>query len=124
VGDIFFSLLWFFMFFIWIWLLIMVFADVFRSDDLGGWAKALWTLFVIVLPYLGVFIYLVARGNKLSERAASSARRKDEHMRAYVQGVAGSGSSPAAEIQHLSELRSSGVLTDDEFARAKAKLLA
>ena len=63
VGEVFWSMLWFTLFFIWIWLLISVFADIFRSDDLGGWGKALWSLFVIVLPYLGVFVYLIARGH-------------------------------------------------------------
>ena len=69
VGQVFWSMLWFFLFFIWIWLLIMVFADIFRSHDMGGFAKALWVIFVIFLPYLGVFVYLIARGHKMSEHA-------------------------------------------------------
>jgi hypothetical protein len=75
-GQVFLSMLWFFLFFIWIWLLIVVFADIFRSHDLGGWGKALWTIFVIVLPYLGVFVYLIARGGKMADRAAESAGRR------------------------------------------------
>src|SRR3954466_8271811 len=70
-GDVFLSMLWFFLFFIWIWLLITVFADIFRSDDLSGWGKALWTILVIVLPYLGVFAYLIARGKKMGEHAVN-----------------------------------------------------
>jgi predicted permease len=75
-GQVFLSMLWFFLFLIWICLLVAVFADIFRSHDLGGWGKALWTIFVIVLPYLGVFVYLIARGGKMSERRADSAWRR------------------------------------------------
>ena len=122
-GDVFLSMLWFFLFFIWIWLLISVFADIFRSDDMGGWGKAGWTILVIVLPYLGVFVYLIARGKKMGEHAARDARRQDEQMRAYVQGVAGAPSA-AAEIERLAALRTSGAISDEEFQQAKAKLLA
>ena len=73
VWDAFWTMLWFFLFFIWIWLLIMVFSDIFRSHDLSGWGKALWTMFVIVLPYLGVFVYLIARGKKMGEHAVRDA---------------------------------------------------
>jgi hypothetical protein len=124
VGDVFLSMLWFFLFFIWIWLLISVFADIFRSDDLSGWGKALWTVFVIVLPYLGVFVYLIARGKKMSEHAMHQAQRQEADRRAYVQSVAGSGpASPAEEIARLAQLRDSGALTDEEFQQAKSKLL-
>lgn len=126
LGDVILAMMWFFLFFIWIWLLITVFADIFRSDDMGGWAKALWTIFVIVLPYLGVLIYLIARGRKMGEHAAREAQRRDEQMRSYVQSVAGSsgGTSTAAEIKGLADLRASGALSEEEFAQAKAKLLA
>ncbi len=80
-GDVFWSMLWFFLFFIWIWLLIAVFADIFRSQDLSGWAKALWTVFVIVLPYLGVLVYLIARGHKMSEHAVQAAQAQDAATR-------------------------------------------
>ena len=123
-GDVFLSMLWFFLFFIWIWLLITVFADIFRSDDLGGWGKALWTIFVIFLPYLGVFVYLIARGKKMGEHAVRDAQRQDEQMRAYVQEVAGSGQSTAGELEKLAQLHQQGVITDEEFAQGKAKLLA
>jgi uncharacterized membrane protein YccF (DUF307 family) len=85
-GQVFLSMLWFFLFLIWICLLVVVFADIFRSHDLGGWAKALWTIFVIVLPYLGVFVYLIARGGKMSERRPDSAGRTAWH--ATTSGVA------------------------------------
>ena len=123
-GDVFLSMLWFFLFFIWIWLLIAVFSDIFRSDDLSGWGKGLWTVFVIVLPYLGVFVYLIARGKKMGEHAVQDAQRRDDAMRAYVQDVTGSSTSTAAEIEKLAALQASGAITAEEFATAKAKLLA
>ena len=123
VGDAFWTMLWFFLFFIWIWLLITVFSDIFRSDDLSGWGKALWTVFVIFLPYLGVFVYLIVRGKKMGEHAARDAQRQDEHMRAYVQSVAGS-SSTAGEIERLHQLKEQGAITEQEFQQAKSKLLA
>jgi len=123
VWDAFWSMLWFFLFFIWIWLLISVFSDIFRSDDLSGWGKAFWTLFVIVLPYIGVLVYLIARGKKMGEHAVQDASRRDQQMRSYVQEVAGGGST-AAEIERLAQLHQQGAITDEEFGQAKAKLLA
>ena len=124
-GQVFWSMLWFFLFFIWIWLLIVVFTDIFRSDDLGGWGKALWSIFVIVLPYLGVFIYLIARGNKMGEHAAESARQQDEAARQYIRSAAGTtGSSSAEEVARLADLRDKGVISDAEFQQAKAKALS
>ena len=124
-GQVLWSMLWFFLFFIWIWLLIVVFTDIFRSDDLGGWGKALWSIFVIVLPYLGVFIYLIARGNKMGEHAAESARQQDEAARQYIRSTAGTtGSSSAEEVARLAELRDKGVISDAEFQQAKAKALS
>lgn len=123
-GDVFLSMLWFFLFFIWLWLLIAVFSDIFRSEDLSGWGKGLWTVFVIVLPYLGVFVYLIARGKKMGEHAVLDAQRRDDAMRSYVQGVTSSSTSTAEEIEKLAALQSSGAITAEEFAAAKAKLLA
>ncbi len=123
-GQVFWSMLWFFLFFIWIWLLIVVFGDIFRSDDLGGWAKALWTIFVIVLPYLGVFVYLIARGHKMSAHAAAAAQAQDQATRQYIRDVTGSGGSAAEEIARLAELRDRGAITAAEFEQAKAKALA
>ena len=123
-GDVFLSMLWFFLFFIWIWLLIAVFSDIFRSDDLSGWGKGLWTVFVIVLPYLGVFVYLIARGHKMGEHAVADAKARDDQMRAYVQNVTSSSTSTAEEIEKLHGLQASGAITPEEFAQAKAKLLA
>ena len=123
-GEVFLSMLWFFLFFIWIWLLIMVFSDIFRSHDMGGFAKFIWILFVIVLPYLGVFVYLIARGHKMSEHAVQDAQARDAAMRAYVQDAAGTTASPAAELERLANLKAQGVISDAEFEQLKAKALA
>ena len=123
VGQVFFSMLWFFLFFIWIWLLITIFADIFRSPDLGGWAKALWTIFVIFLPLLGVLVYLIARGHKMQEHAVQQAQANEAATRQYFQSVSGGSTSAADEIARLAELRDKGVLTEEEFQAAKAKAL-
>ncbi len=124
-GQVFWSMLWFFLFFIWIWLLIVIFGDIFRSPDLSGWGKALWSIFIIVLPYLGVLVYLIARGHKMHEHAARDAATREAAFRDYVQNVAGadSGGGTAGEITKLAELRDRGVITEDEFQRAKARAL-
>jgi hypothetical protein len=124
-GQVFWSMLWFFLFVIWIWLLIVVFGDIFRSRDLSGWGKALWTIFVIVLPYLGVFVYLIARGHKMGEHAVQEAQEQDAAMRRYVQNVTSSnGRSTADEIARLADLRDKGVISEAEFQQAKAKALS
>ncbi|HZM37688.1 MAG TPA: SHOCT domain-containing protein [Acidimicrobiales bacterium] len=123
-GQVFWSFLWFFLFFIWIWLLIVVFSDIFRSHDLGGWAKAIWCIFIIFLPYLGVFVYLIARGGKMHEHAVAQAQAQDQAMRQYVQNVAGSGGSTADELARLADLREKGVISDAEFEQLKAKAMS
>jgi len=122
-GQVFWSFLWFFLFFIWIWLLIMVFADIFRSHDLGGVAKAIWVIFVILVPYLGVFVYLIARGHKMGQHAAEDAARQDAATRQYIQSVT-AASSPAEEIAKLADLKAAGTITDAEYEQLKAKALA
>jgi len=124
-GQVFWSILWFTMFFIWIWLLIVVFADIFRSRDLSGWGKALWTIFVIILPYLGVLVYLIARSQTTHEHALEAAAAHDAAARQYIQSVAGSGSGAGAadEIARLAALKDQGVISDAEFQAGKAKAL-
>jgi Phospholipase_D-nuclease N-terminal/Short C-terminal domain len=123
--DAFLTMLYFFLFIIWIWLLIMVFVDVFRSHDMGGWAKALWVIFIIVLPFLGVFVYLIARGGKMHERAAEQAAQQQKAFDQYVQQAAGTpGASAADQLSKLADLKSQGVLSDTEFDAQKAKILA
>ena len=124
-GQVFWSMLWFFLFFIWIWMLIVVFGDIFRSQDLSGWGKALWTIFVIVLPYLGVFVYLIARGHKMQQHTIEAAQAQDAAMRQYVQQVAApSGAGAADEVARLAALRDQGVLSETEFQQAKTKALS
>ena len=123
-GQVLWSMLWFTLFFIWIWLLIVVFADVFRSHDLSGWGKALWTIFIIVLPYLGVFVYLIARGKKMQQHSMEEAQAQDAAFRDYVKSVSTPGSGSAAdELARLADLRSQGVIDDAEFQQAKARVL-
>jgi hypothetical protein len=120
VGQVFLSMLWFALFFLWIYLLVIVFSDIFRSHDLSGFAKFLWTIFVIIFPYLGVFVYLIARGHKMSEHAAEAA----EQQRAYIRQVAGTSTSAADELSRLNDLKSQGVIDEAEFQRLKSKVLA
>lgn len=123
-GQVLWSMLWFFMFFIWIWLLITVFADIFRSHDLGGFAKAIWVIFVIFIPYLGVFVYLIARGHKMHEHAVEAAQAQDAAARQYIQQAAGTAASPADELARLADLKERGVIDDAEFQKLKAKALS
>ncbi len=124
-GQVFWSMLWFFLFFIWIWLLIVVFSDIFRSQDLSGWSKALWTIFVIFVPYLGVFVYLIARGGKMQRHAVQDAQAQDAAFRQYVQSAVNTnGTSAADQIAQLADLRDKGVISEAEFQQAKAKALA
>jgi hypothetical protein len=120
-GQVFWSLLWFVMFFIWLWLLIIVFSDIFRSHDIGGFAKTIWVLFVIIVPYLGVFVYLIARGHKMHEHAVEAAEAQNAAARAYIQEAAGTSGSPAEELSRLADLKERGVISDEEFQKLKAK---
>ena len=121
--GIFWTMLELFFLFIWIWLLIGVFADIFRSHDLGGWAKALWVIFVIVFPLLGVLIYLIARGGKMHQHVLDQAAKQQQAFDAYVQQTA-SASTSADQLATLANLRDSGALSEAEFQSEKAKLLA
>jgi len=124
-GEALWAMLWFFLFFIWIFIFITVVMDIFRSHDLGGWGKALWVIFIIVLPYLGVFVYLIARGGKMQARAIESAKAHDEATRQYIQSVAApAGTSTAEELARLADLKEKGVIDDAEFASLKAKALS
>jgi ABC-type multidrug transport system fused ATPase/permease subunit len=123
--DAFLTMLYFFLFIIWIWLLITVFIDIFRSSDMGGGAKALWVIFVIILPFLGVFVYLLARGGKMHERAAAEAAQQQQAFDSYVRQAAGTeGADTASQLSKLADLKSQGVITDAEFEAQKAKVLA
>jgi type VI protein secretion system component VasK len=121
--DLFWSMLWFFLFFAWIWLLISLYGDIFRSEDLSGWGKALWSLFILFIPFLGALIYLIVRGSSMQERAIRDAAAREQRTRQYIQEAATSASSPAEELTKLAALRDQGVLTDEEFNAQKAALL-
>jgi hypothetical protein len=123
--NVFWTMLEFFVFFLWIWLLIAIFGDIFRSHDMDGWVKALWVLFVIIAPYLGVLIYLIARGGSMHERAIAQAAHQQKAFDAYVKHAAGSsGGSTVDELSKLADLKSQGVITDAEFEAQKAKVLS
>ena len=112
-----------FLWVIWIWILITVFIDIFRSHDLSGGAKALWFLFVLFIPLIGVLVYLIARGDSMHERAAQDARQQDQEVRRYIQDAAGAPNT-ADQLAKLADLRDRGVITAQEFEREKAKVLA
>jgi membrane protein implicated in regulation of membrane protease activity len=119
----FWTILEIFLWVLWIWVLIYVFIDIFRSRDLSGWAKALWFVFVLFIPLIGVLVYLIARGDKMHERAVQQAQQQDAEARAYIQQAAGSQNT-ADQLSKLADLRDRGVITADEFEREKAKVLA
>jgi len=121
--DVLVSIFWFMMLFAWIWLLISIFGDLFRDHELSGWGKALWTLFLIVLPWLGALIYLIARGRSMNERARQQAERNEQAFRQYVQQAATDKPSTADELAKLADLRDRGTISEQEFAQAKAHLL-
>ncbi|MEV0074728.1 SHOCT domain-containing protein [Amycolatopsis sp. NPDC050768] len=128
--NIFWTMLWFFLWILWFMLLFRVIADIFRDDHLNGWAKAGWTIFVCILPFLGIFVYLVARGRGMGERAQERAQRQEQAFRSYVQDAARDkppsdrGPDRVGELERLAGLRKSGDLTEDEYQQAKSKLLA
>jgi len=131
VLSIFWTIIEFFLWVIWIWILIMIFIDIFRSHDLSGWAKALWFLFVLFIPLIGVLVYLIARGGSMHERQVRQAQRDaDAFYASYGRhaaaggGDGGGATSTADQLAKLADLRDRGVLSPEEFEREKAKLLA
>ncbi|MEP7764680.1 SHOCT domain-containing protein [Sanguibacter sp. 25GB23B1] len=121
--GLFWTMLWFFFFVAWISVIFTVFRDIYASSDLSGWAKAGWTFLIFVLPWLGVLVYLVARGGKMRERQVESFAAQERVFADYVHSVASSPPSTADELTKLGNLRAAGVLTDAEFAEQKAVLL-
>ena len=123
--NIFWTIFELFLWIIWIWILIWIFIDIFRSHDLSGWAKALWFLFVLFIPLIGVLVYLIVRGGSMHERAVQDANQQDKEFRQYVQqAAAGSPGTTADQLTKLADLRDRGVITSEEFDREKAKILA
>ena len=112
-----------FLWVIWFWILITVFIDLFRSHDLSGWAKAAWFIFILLIPLIGVLVYLIVRGSKMHQHQVQDAQAQDQQFRRYVQEAAGPQSS-ADELAKLAKLRDQGVITAEEFDREKAKILS
>ena len=117
VGEFLLWLVWIFLFVIWFWLLITIFADLFRRHDISGWVKALWIIFVIVLPFLGILIYLITQSHGIAERNVKQAQAEQEQLRQIV------GTSSADELVKLDQLKASGSITDDEYQKMRAKVI-
>ena len=123
--DIILWMLWIYLVILCVWIFIWIFIDIFRDHTLGGWAKALWVIFLIVLPFLGALIYLIARGGSMAKRQAADAQAAAQANADYIRSVAGGGAaSPAAEIERAQGLLASGAITQAEFDALKAKALA
>ena len=121
-GQVLWSMLWIFIFIMWIWLIIVIFSDIIRSHDMGGWAKALWSIAIIFFPFIGIFAYLIIRGNSMSERQLEDAKASDAATQQYIRNAAGTENS-ADQLSTLSALHDAGKLTDAEYATSKAKLI-
>ena len=117
VGEFLLWLVWIFLFVIWFWLLITIFADLFRRHDISGWVKALWIIFVIVLPFLGILIYLITQSHGIAERNVKQAQAEQEQLRQIV------GTSSADELVKLDQLKANGSITDDEYQKMRAKVI-
>ncbi len=122
--GVFWSMMIFFFWVAWIVLLFTVIADIFRNHSIGGFSKALWLIFVIVVPWLGVLVYLLVNGDDMGRRNLAKQQASQDAADSYIREAAGSGGGSADELTKLAALRDSGVLTDDEFTTQKAKLLA
>ena len=122
-GQVLWSIFWFFLFFMWIMLVFSIIGDIFSSPDLSGAAKAMWTIGIIILPYLGVLLYLIIRGDDMARNRAQAAAAQEDAVRSYIRDAAGSSGGTADELDRLANLHASGSLDDAEYAAAKAKVL-
>lgn len=122
VGEVVLTMLWFMLFFIWIWIAISVFIDIFRSPDMGGVHKAIWVIAIFVVPFLGVLAYLIVRGGKMNQHAVAAAQAQDDAMKAYIRNAA--GTTPADELHRLADLKDRGVITDAEFQKLKSQVVS
>ena len=123
-GQLLWSMLWFFMFIIWFWLLMSIFGDIFRSDDLGGWGKALWIIFIVVFIWLGVLVYFIVRGKGMQERSIKAMQAQQAAQQEYIRSVAAPSSSSLDEIATAKDLLDKGAISQAEFDALKAKALA
>jgi hypothetical protein len=122
--NILWSMIIFFSWVVWIWMMIVILTDVFRRHDISGWGKAAWTVFLIVLPFLGVLVYLISQHDKMADRSAEAARGQQAELDHYVKSVAGNGGGAASEIEKAKQLLDTGAITQSEFDALKAKALA
>ncbi|MEU0400811.1 SHOCT domain-containing protein [Streptomyces sp. NPDC006197] len=126
--DLFWTMLWFFLWIMWLFLLFKVVTDIFRDHSLGGWAKAGWLIFCIVLPYLGVLVYVIARGKGMGQRDIKQAKESEAAFQEYIRKTAGTqgggGGSATDELARLADLKAKGAITAEEFEKAKAKVLS
>lgn len=122
VGQVLWSMLWFFLFVMWIMLIFSIIGDLFRDHETSGGMKVLWIILLFVVPFFGAFLYLIIRGKGMAERSMAQAKAQDAAVREYVQAAAGT-SGGAAELQRLADLKASGAITDEEFAKMKAKVI-
>jgi hypothetical protein len=123
-GQVFYSILWFFLFFIEVWLSISIFIDIFRSHDLKGWAKAAWIILVILLPLVGILGYFIFRGDKMRAHQIQASQDQEQYVRSVIQQAAGAGPSMADEISKLVDLKNNGTITEAEFERMKAHVIS
>jgi hypothetical protein len=121
-GQLVYGFLWFFLFFIEIWLMISVFIDIFRSHDMKGWVKALWILFVLVIPLIGILVYFIARGDKMRAHSIDAAKEQQQAFQHYVQQAAGTN-GPADQLAKLADLKEKGAITEEEYNRLKAEII-
>jgi hypothetical protein len=122
--DVLWSMIIFFFWVIWIWIVITVLIDIFRRHDIGGFSKALWVIFVVILPWLGVLIYLIAQHDGMQERSLKQAQAQRQQFDDYVRDTAGGGGGSASEIAKAKELLDAGAITQEEFEKLKAKALS
>ena len=126
--NAFLTMFWLFVWILWIFLVIRIIMDIFRSHDLGGWGKAGWLVLVLLLPFIGVIAYLIARGQHMTEHEVRDAQKQEEAFRSYVRDAAGSGSNggngQADQLSKLADLRDQGIISNEEFERGKAKILS
>ena len=122
LGDAFLTILEIFLLVVWLWILFSIIGDLFRDHELSGWAKAAWVFFLIFVPFLAGLIYLIVRGEGMRDRAIKEQADMRKHMDSYIRDTA--GTSPADELHKLSDLKDKGAISDDEYERAKAKILA
>ncbi|WP_327281708.1 MULTISPECIES: SHOCT domain-containing protein [unclassified Streptomyces] len=124
--NVFWSMFWFFIWIMWLFLLFKIITDIFRDHEMSGWGKAGWLIFVILLPFLGVFVYVIARGKGMTQRDVKAAKQNEAAFQDYIRQTAGTepaGGSGADELAKLADLKARGAITEEEFQQAKTKLL-